>query len=73
MTTNKIQYNMKTKKHIALALAMTLAAGGAMAQKKTSNEGQNGGISAEMMQQMKKGYTGFGYVCMMESAKRGTE
>ena len=56
MTTNKIQYNMKTKKHIALALAMTLAAGGAMAQKKTSNEGQNGGISTEMLNQMKKGY-----------------
>ena len=47
---------MKTKKHIALALAMTLAAGGAMAQKKTSNEGQNGGISTEMLNQMKKGY-----------------
>ena len=56
MTTNKIQYNMKTKKLIALALAMTLATGGAMAQKKTSNEGQNGGISTEMLNQMKKGY-----------------
>ena len=48
-----------TKKYIALALAMTLAAGGAMAQKKKQVETTyNGGITTEMMQQMKKSFGG---------------
>ena len=49
---------MKTK-YFALALAAMLVSGGAMAQKKTAAQPQdNGGITTEMMQQMKKGFGG---------------
>lgn len=44
-----------TKKYLALALVMALASGSALAQKK-QQETYNGGITAEMMQQMKRGY-----------------
>ena len=46
-----------TKKYLALALSTMLVCGGAMAQKKKQVETTyNGGITSEMMQQMKKGF-----------------
>ena len=49
---------MKTK-YFALALGAMLVCGGAMAQKKKQAQPEyNGGITTEMMQQMKKGFGG---------------
>ncbi|MBP3762687.1 MAG: C1 family peptidase [Bacteroidales bacterium] len=48
---------MKTK-YIALAMAAMLSCGGATAQKKPSEMQYSGGITTEMMQQMKKGFGG---------------
>ncbi|MBR6440654.1 MAG: aminopeptidase, partial [Bacteroidales bacterium] len=48
-----------TKKYLALALGAMLVCGGAMAQKKKQAQPEyNGGITPEMMQQMKKGFGG---------------
>ena len=48
-----------TKKHFTLALCAMLICGGATAQKKQTAQPQaDGGITAEMMQQMKKGFGG---------------
>ena len=50
-----------TKKVLALALAAMLVSGGAMAQKKQNADEPSalpGGITTEMMQQMKKGFGG---------------
>ena len=48
-----------TKKYLALALGAMLVCGGAVAQKKKQAESEyNGGITTEMMQQMKKGFGG---------------
>ena len=47
------------KKYLALALAAVLISGGAMAQKKKQTQPEyNGGITTEMMQQMKQGFGG---------------
>ncbi|MBR6291722.1 MAG: hypothetical protein IKR33_02865, partial [Bacteroidales bacterium] len=49
---------MKTK-YLVLALGAMLVCGSAMAQKKPQAQPQyNGGITTEMMQQMKKGFSG---------------
>ena len=50
-------YNMKVKL-ITLAIASLLVFGTATAQKKKQQEQYNGGITPEMMQQMKKGFGG---------------
>ena len=48
-----------TKKYLTLALGTMLVCGGAMAQnKKKAQPEYNGGITTEMMQQMKKGFGG---------------
>ena len=48
-----------TKKHIAMAMAAMLVCGGAMAQKKKQAQPEyNGGITTEMMKQMKQGFGG---------------
>ena len=51
-----------TKKYLALALGAMLVCGGAMAQKSNQaikqSSNQTGGITAEMMQQMKQGFGG---------------
>ncbi len=48
-------HNIMTKKHLAFILASMLVFGTATAQKKQQD---NGGITTEMMQQMKKGFGG---------------
>ena len=45
-------------KYIALAIVSLLISGSAMAQKKQTAQQYNGGITSEMMQQMKKGFGG---------------
>ena len=48
-----------TKKYLALALVALLVSDGAMAQKKKQAQPEyNGGITTEMMQQMKQGFGG---------------
>nr|MCR4658865.1 hypothetical protein [Bacteroidales bacterium] len=48
-----------TKKYLALTLGAMLVCAGAVAQKKKQGEYEyNGGITTEMMQQMKKGFGG---------------
>ena len=48
-----------TKKYLALAIGAMLICSGAMAQKKKQAQPEyNGGITTEMMQQMKKGFGG---------------